>query len=310
MGASSEIKCVGCIVVSWISLLAFFLEEAFINLRRHGVATFATVTTVALTVGLWGFFELARLGAESWMLWEGQKLERLCVFLKPDVKEEKALKVVGEVKKLPEVTDVRFVHKEEGLQKLQRLFGNTMPLKDLVGRNPLPHAIEVTCHSPKVTVQCAAQLQKLPEVDEVAFPAAAVERFVRFLDGVQLGATALSLALAIAAFALIYNAIRLSVYGRRNEIRIMQLVGATVWTVRGPLLMEGLLYGLLGGLMTLIMIATALKLGISALEAGYLRSVLETVRIDSTFVLQVLVLGTGLGFLSAFFAAVRLVKAE
>lgn len=277
-------------------------------MRRHGLVAVATVTTVALSVGLWGLFALARRGAERWLLWEGEKLERLCVFLKPTTDEATARKVMTEVRRLPQVASVRFVHKDEGLQKLQKLFGNSMPLQDLIGHNPLPHALEVTCRSLQSVTKCAAQLQRLPEVDEVAFPAAAVERFVRFLRGMEWVATALSLLLAVVAFALIYNAIRLSIYGRRDEIRIMQLVGATVWTVRGPLIMEGLIYGILGSVLTLALLGTLRQLGVSALEVGYLRSIVEATQIERAWVRQIMALGAGLGTLSALIAA-RLVKA-
>ncbi len=295
--------------MNWLSLFAFFIEEALVNLRRHGLVAVATVTTVALSVGLWGLFALARRGAERWLLWESEKLERLCVFLKPATDEATAKKVMKKVRKLPQVASVRFVHKNEGLQKLQKLFGNSMPLQDLVGHNPLPHALEVTCHSPQSVTGCAERLQRFPEVDEVSFPAAAVERFVRFWRGMQWVATALSLLLAVVAFTLIYNAVRLSGYSRRDEIRIMQLVGATVWTVRGPLIMEGLIYGLLGSILTLALLGALRQLGMSVLEIGYLRSLIEATQIDNAWVGQIIALGTGLGVLSALVAAVRLVKA-
>ncbi|MFA0761491.1 MAG: hypothetical protein HZLCBSQH_001599 [Candidatus Fervidibacterota bacterium] len=303
-------NCVGCFALSWLSLLAFFLTEAWINLRRHGVATFATVFTVALVVGLWGAFALLVKGAQRWLLWEGAKLERLCVFLKPQADEQVAYRLQKRLRRLPQVIAVRFVHREEGLRRIQQLFGDTVPLKDLIGHNPLPHALEVTLQSPQAVARCAAILKKMPEVDEVAYPAAAVERFVQLLGQVRRGANVFSLLLAIAAFALIHNAIRLSLYGRRNEIRIMQLVGATVWTVRGPFIAEGFLYGVFGGLMALAILGGLRWLGLQTLEAGYLRGALEAMVMDADFVQQALALAVALGTVSATVAALQLVKPQ
>ncbi|MCS7191456.1 MAG: ABC transporter permease [Armatimonadetes bacterium] len=306
--------------MSWLSLLAFFLEEALVNLRRHKLVTIATVTTIAVTIGVWVLFYLEARAWEKLLIWEGQKLERLCVFLKPKADEKTASNLAEQVQKLPQVVQVRFVHKNEGLKKLQEIFGNSVPLEDLVGHNPLPHALEVTCRSPQEAAECATKIKQMPMVDEVTFPAVAVQKYIQMVRSIRWRNHMLSILLAIIAFILIFNALRVSVYGRRNEIRIMQLVGATVWTVRGPLLMEGLLYGVLGALGTLALTKLLLLLN-SAFpqEPRYWtglvnswvewRMLLSDVQIDGFFASQVLLLSMGLSFLSAFIAAVRLVRA-
>lgn len=305
--------------MSWLSLITFFFEEALVNLRRHKLVTVATVSTVAITIGVWVLFSLEAKAWERLILWEGKKLDRVCVFFKPEVDEKTAREVAQQVKSLPQVSQVKFVHKDEGLRKLQEMFGNSVPLEDLVGHNPLPHALEVTCISPRDAAQCAEKLRGLPVVDEVTFPAIAVKRYVKMVQSIRWRNHALSLTLAVIALILIFNALRLSVYGRRNEIRIMQLVGATVWTARGPLLVEGLLYGILGAVVTLLL--TKLLLTLNAAfpqKATYWtglgnswsewRALLQGVRLDGELISQVLLMGIGLSFSSAVIAAVRLVR--
>lgn len=309
MGASFGMNGAGCTGVGWVSLLTFFVEEALGNMRRHGLVAAVTVLTVSLTIGIWGLFVLIVRGAQNWLLAEGVKVGQLRVFLKPQVDEEMAKRVMARIKGLPQVSSVRFIHKEEGLKRMQKLFGDSLPLRDLVGHNPLPHAIEVTCRSPQAVMDCVATIKKFSEVDEVTFWGEAVRRFLRFVRGIQWGANSLSLLLALVAFVLIHNALQLSVYGRREEIRIMQLVGATVWTVRGPLLMEGALYGLLGSLLMLGILIGLTKTGQAFLSVGYLRSVLAAMELEGLFAGQVIGLGVGFGFLSALAAALRLVRA-
>lgn len=306
--------------MSWLSLIAFFLEEALINMRRHGLVTFAAVSTVAITVGLWLVFALEAKAWDRLLVWEGQKLNKVCVFFKPEVDEKKAMEVSEQVRKFPQVIQVKFVHKDEGLSKLQNIFGNSVPLKDLVGQNPLPHALEVTFRSPKDAAEYAPKIKNLPMVDEVTFPAVAVRRYIQMVKSIRWRNHFLSLLLSIIAFALIFNALRVSVYGRRNEIRIMQLVGATVWTVRGPLLMEGVLYGVLGAVVTLLLVKLLLALNAAfpqtptywtGLSGNWIewRALLQEIKLDGAFVSQVLLLSISLSFLSAFVASVRLVKA-
>jgi cell division protein FtsX len=100
----------------------------------------------------------------------------------------------------------------------------------------------------------------------------------------------------------------------------MQLVGATVWTVRGPLVVEGLLYGILGALLVLVLTKLLLVVApstshsapyLTGLGSGWIdwRVLLREVKLDGEFVSQVFLMGIGLSFLSALVAAVRLVRA-
>jgi cell division protein FtsX len=100
----------------------------------------------------------------------------------------------------------------------------------------------------------------------------------------------------------------------------MQLVGATVWTVRGPLVVEGLLYGILGALLVLVLTKLLLVVApsttnsapyLTGLGSGWIdwRVLLREVKLDGEFVSQVFLMGIGLSFLSASVAAVRLVRA-
>ncbi|MCS7223406.1 MAG: ABC transporter permease [Armatimonadetes bacterium] len=294
--------------MGWISLFAFFLEEAWVNLRRHLVASLATVSTVALTVGLWTSFTSASKGLETLLAWEGKKLTELRVGLKLWVKEEQAKQVVEKVQKLPFVEQVRFVHKNEALKQMERAYGNAVPFQELIGHNPLPHSLEVVCRSPEWVTQCQKVLKTFPEVDWIGHHPEAVERFLAIVNGVKVTGAALSLVLALVAFALIHNDIQITVYGRRNEIRIMQLVGATAWTVRGPLIMEGVLYGIFGSLLAVAILGSLMRILSERVPTGFAQGLLHACQLDSMTVMTVLGLGLLLAGTSALIASIRLVR--
>ncbi len=295
--------------MGWISLLAFFLEEALVNLKRHLVATVATVSTVALTVGLWTAFRSVSRGTDALLLWEGKKLTTVRVGLKPSVTEEQGKGLAERVQKLPFVEHVRFLHKDEALSLLQKAYGNSAAFRDLIGHNPLPHALVVTCRSPADVPRCSKFLSNLPEVDWISHHPQAVARFLSIVHWVSLVGLILSLVLGVIAFALIHNDIQITVYGRRNEIRIMQLVGATVWTVRGPLIMEGLLYGLSGSAVAVLLLCGGIGLAIPRVPLGLLQGLLSSCQLTGGEALKVIGMGALLGGVSALMASLRLVRA-
>jgi cell division transport system permease protein len=114
----------------------------------------------------------------------------------------------------------------------------------------------------------AAMAQRLPGVAEVRYGQELTERLLALVRAAKMGGLSLIIFMALASLLIIATTIRLTIYARRREIRIMQLVGATHWFIRLPFLLEGLLYGLAGG----ILAAVVLLVGYSYLDQQVTRA--------------------------------------
>ena len=99
------------------------------------------------------------------------------------------------------------------------------------------------------------RIRKLPGVDEVTDTRVAAERMAAMMRAVRVGGAAGVALLVLVAAIIVSNTIRLTVYARRLEIGIMQMVGATGACVRTPFLLEGALHGLMGALLALGLLA-------------------------------------------------------
>jgi cell division transport system permease protein len=145
------------------------------------------------------------------------------------------------------VGSVQLVTKEQAWAEQKQKFNHIPELNSL--ENPLGDELHVTVSRPTAMRGLAHRIQSLGGVDEVRQgQRAEVDRLMQVGKVVNLIGSAISAMLLLATALIIGNAIRLGVFSRRKEIRIMQLVGATDGFVRTPFLLEGMFHGALGGL--------------------------------------------------------------
>lgn len=219
----------------------YFVREAVVSLRRNGLMTVAAVTTLMvalLTVGtavLLGL-NLTHLAAAL----EAQV--QIVAFLRDGLSEPQIRRLQRTVATLPGVTSVQFVGRSEALARLRQRLG-TAALTDLESSNPLPDSLEVRVSQTHPVPDVASTVARQPGVQEVTYGAEVTERLVALTHAVRAVAALLTLLLASVALVVVANTIRLTVIARRQEIEIMELVGATRWFIRWPFFLEGILQG-------------------------------------------------------------------
>lgn len=231
--------------------LEFHLGELFCNLRRNGVLTVAASMTVTASLAIMSLFFLLHRNLEA-LLEDQARKAQISTYLKRGLTDDDLAKLRARIESVPGVAKVEYVSSEAALERMKR----SMDLKPeelqlLSGASRLPAKFAIQPVDPRGIVAVAEQLKGLDGVEDVRYG----ETIVVSLNALkrrfqQFGWGAL-LALGIATCGIISNAIRLTIYARRREIRIMQLVGATDGFVRTPFLLEGVFHGVAGGLLAL-----------------------------------------------------------
>ncbi len=224
---------------------SYFVREAFVNLKKNSLIAIAAISTVMISLVMLGFFLLVIVNINFLSQQLSSKVE-IAAYLRSDVTEKERVDVQSHIQALPSVKEVVYVPKEEALQKLQKSLGEKVRMEDIIASNPLPDAFEVKVKDPRAVAAAAKEIQSYPEVDEVVFGQEILSKLLSISYVVQVvGLISIAL-LGLATILLIMNTIRLTVFSRRKEIRIMQLVGATDWFIRWPFLLEGTFQGLIG----------------------------------------------------------------
>lgn len=226
-------------------------QEAFRSFWRNGGMTFSSISTVAITLLILGIFLILNLNLENWTKGMERQVE-IRAFIKMETSDAEIERLKARIEKLPEVSDVKFISREQGLEELKSGFGKDgYLLDDLRDENPLPHSFLIKTLIPQETPKVAGIVEQYEAIDKVRYGSGMVEELFKITDAIRNFGLVLIIGQAFTAMFLISNSIKLAIVSRRKEIEVMKLVGATNSFIRWPFFIEGLLLGLIGAVIPL-----------------------------------------------------------
>lgn len=231
---------------------------AFKNFWRNGWLSTATVSIMALTLLVITVLLMVNVVANA-VLENLEKKIDISVYFKLEASEQEILNVKSKLEELVEVESVDYTSQEEALISFkERHKDNPILLQSLeeLEVNPLEASLNIKAQE---TSQYASINQFLEGVyyqdiiDKVNYMQnkEVIEKLNKIVVDVKTGGLALTFLLALIVFLVTFNAIRLAIYSSREEISIMRLVGASNWFIRGPFIIEGMLYGLIATIISL-----------------------------------------------------------
>ncbi|MGS0763344.1 permease-like cell division protein FtsX [Syntrophomonas curvata] len=233
----------------------YFLGQAWQSLLRNRLLSFATVSTVAISILILGFAVLLSLNAGEFMKHLESDVE-IVAYLDQELTSTQITDIRQELKAIPGVESVNFFSRDRALEKLQGSFGGKdYNLKDTLGENPLPHSYEIKARDPHAVPRMAEKIKKIDGIYKVNYGQGVVERLFKVTRWVRLISMVFIVLLVVAAVFLIATTIRLAIFARRKEIYLMKLIGSTDWFIRWPFFIEGVFLGTFGGLISILVLA-------------------------------------------------------
>jgi cell division transport system permease protein len=233
--------------------LAYFFEEALTSLWRSRLINALSIGSIAVSLFVLGAFLTVASNLNEVVTRWTRKVQ-VTFYLQDGVEERVLFGLEERLRADPAVESVVRVSREDALARFRELFRDLRTLPEDLGENPFPASLEATIRagrqSPEEVRRLVAAFEASPGVEEVQYDLLWIQRLataVRLVRGVGglLGGI-----LVLAGVFTISNVIRLTVYARQDELDIMRLVGATRAYVRGPFVVEGMLQGGLGGLLS------------------------------------------------------------
>lgn len=214
----------------------------FLTFLVGGVFFLATVTSVAIL----GYFE-------------GKPQVTVFFTPKAGLAEADALKIKLEA--TGKVAGTHFVSKEDALAIYRQQNQNDPLLLEMVTADILPASLEVSATDPQYLSQLAGVIQGSEGVDEVVYQRDVVDSLLAWTNAIRWVGGALALILVIDSLLIIGTVIAMKIALKRDEIEILTLVGASVWAIRAPFILEGGFYGFTGAaIASLILVGTTLWL--------------------------------------------------
>ena len=241
----------------------FFLIEAVRALRNNLATTVAATVTVLIVLYFLGVFVL--FGTYLYAKVDKERSSvRVTVYLDKRATDQQVTSIGARLRQNPDVKPnaVEYVSRAEAWQRLKQRVPKAV--WESVLTNPLPASWEASLENPGRAKFVANSVRDMPGAEQgpngVKYGGRDADRLLRNAAVVEAVIGGLILVLAISAVALIANTIRLSIFARRREVEVMKLVGASNWFVRLPFVLEGMLCGLVGAVLSIALLGVSLVL--------------------------------------------------
>ncbi len=264
--------------------LRYAFDEAVLSLWRGRQSGALSTATIAVALFVLGAFLIAtsnleRLGRE----WNNSA--EMSIYLADGITPAQRAAIERTLSSAAVVASRQFLSKDDALARFKRTFSDLSGTLQGLGDNPLPASYEVRLNGgAEASVELLlAEIKQLPGVADVRYDREWLQRLASAISMVRGVGLALGTLLTIAAALTVANVVRLGLYARRDELEIMQLVGAPQAYIRGPFVMEGTLQGGLGAVVALAVLG-AVFLGF---KSRYLVPLAQAINLSSVSFLPV-----------------------
>jgi cell division transport system permease protein len=237
--------------------LRYAFDEAIFSLwrgRRSGALSTLTIAVALFVLGVFliGTANLERLGRE----WSNSA--ELSVYLTDNVTDSQRAAIERILATGNIVASHQYLSKADAVARFKKTFKDMSGTLESLGENPLPASYEVRLRpgAENAVDLLLAEVRQSPGVADVRYDREWLQRLSSAVLVIRGVGFVLGTLLTIAAALTVANVVRLGLYARRDELDIMQLVGAPQIYVRGPFVMEGTLQGGIGALLALLALAT------------------------------------------------------
>ena len=297
--------------MKFFRIWAYYIKHALVNILTNRMINAITIGTITISLLLVASFMLFFNNLNNWMVEWGKSLS-MSVYLEDGIDSKTKDAIEEAIRGLPGAELRGFVSKEEAESDLRRALGDQAGLLDGLKKNPLPASFEIIFREgsrgsidPKEIKQ---RLETLQGVDEVQYSEQWIERLEGLLYMLKTTGLAVGALLCLAVLFIVTNTIKLTIYARRDEIEIFKLVGATDRFVKIPFLIEGLIHGILGGLLALgILFLIYALISMKTIQVFGL-PVLTITFLPTNHMLLILLMGFVLGLAGSFIAIGRFFK--
>ncbi len=291
----------------------YFFGQAFKGLWRNSVMSFASIIVLVCCLVVMGVFAVlvANLNENLQNL---QLANEVVVFLEYDASKEDAERVNEKLETLDMgIDEIKFVSKEEALEEMRSDYGEEhyALFESLEGENPLSYSFKITVKDVTKAVDLQLELEKIDEtVRKVSNRMDIAQQFENAKKNIVY---AFGFFLAILFFVcmfVIINTVNLAVYARRNEIIVMRYVGATRWFIALPFVLEGIIIGVVSGLIAYIIESQVYYYVYSMMDSGLgLIKLIEFKELSLLLLLGFLAVGVCTGIIGSLISLRRRIEA-
>lgn len=299
------------------TIISRIFHFGFKNFWRNG--WLSTATIAIMTLASIGFLGLVMFGVITHAASSAiQDKIDISVYFNTNTSEDEILNIQQSLEGLSQVASVDYISQDQALATFQQNHASDPTVSQAINEldtNPLEASLNIKAKDPSQYGAINDYLSSpdlAPYIDTISYSQNqdVIDRLAAIVRDVNIGGWILTIFLALVAGLVMFNTIRLAIYSNREEIGVMRVVGASNSLVRGPFVVEGMLWGLIAAFISLIVFAPALYF-----VSPYLNEFIPGLNIFQYFYTHIaqlflyeLLFGVVIGGLSSFWAVRRYLK--
>jgi cell division transport system permease protein len=300
-----------------ITTLYRIIKHGLQNFWRQRLISVATLTVMLLALLVFSSVLIFNVISTSALNSIQEKID-ISVYFKTSSPEDEILRIKGSLEELEEVKNVEYISRDRALEIFKERHSEDSTITqavDELAENPLSASLNIKAEKPDQYSLIASYLENesLDEyVEKVSYAQnqVVIDRLTSIINVSRQAGLLLTIILAIVAILVVFNTILLAIYSNREGIEIMRLVGASNMFIRGPYLVEGIVYGTLSAILSM-----AVLFPVVYLVSPYVRVFIPDMNLFNYFVSNIftlfsyqLLFGIGIGIISSLIAIRRYLK--
>lgn len=254
------------------------VKTGIINFVRNAWLAIAAMAVMVVTLTIVLFSLITNATFANTIAQITDKID-LSVFLKDEVTADQRNKMLSELRALPNVKEVKYLSKADALERYKKQNTGNQQLLSAISStdNPLPATVQIKPKDLNKIQDIKDYLSK-PNVmklqsDDPSYSGdrkAAIDKITHATNVLRQVGIFSVLLFAIISVLIIFNTIQMAIFNRRDELTIMRLLGASTWYIRGPFVVENIVYGVVSAILSIAIIKVLFILASNALQASSL----------------------------------------
>lgn len=230
--------------ITAMNRFCYLLKQGVKNIFTHGFMSFASITIIIACLLIMGSFSLLTLNIDA-MIDEMQNQNNVLAYIDESLSESEARALESKILAVDNVATAEFVTREEAMENFESDYDEN--LFENIDPTFFRHRFVITLDDLSLMKETQAALRNVKGVASVTAHVDYAEKFISFRNIVSIVSLILIVILIVVSLFIMTNTIKLATFGRREEIAIMKMVGATNAFIRLPFVIEGLVLGAVGG---------------------------------------------------------------
>ena len=288
-----------------IRTIKYVTKEGILSIWKNRLMSLASIGTIMLCLIILGVsYSIA--SNVDYILHQIESNIGITAYIDEGVEEDQIATLKTKVETTPYVTTVTYISKDEALLSFSQDSNIEGVMEQFKEDNPLPASFEIKMEGLDNQDAIIAALESYDEL-ELSYFQVEAPMLVQLNKSIRLISMVIIASLTMVGILLMSNTIKLTVYIRRKEINIMKYIGAADWFIRAPFIIEGIIIGLIGGVIPIFVIWTTYTWSVKAIRESF-GLIMDTIQLQeiaiilSSFIPMCLILGVSIGTIGSVIA--------